>query len=139
LFWAFAGLVSQTGRQCRCRARPPVRAGTAGRLALAEWTLGDLEVAPPWLGIVPDPRMAGRNYDDGHGKPEMPTVPEGWHYLPSSDGAGVLAPAAQFHPTFPHLDDRPNPILVLDAALGHAAEHFPATALWLLRECYWRT
>jgi len=52
---------------------------------------------------------------------------------------GVLAPAAQFHPTFPHLDDRPNPILVLDAALGHAAEHFPATALWLLRECYWRT
>jgi len=84
--------------------------------------------------------MAGRNYDDGHGKPEMPTVPEGWHYLPSSDGAGVLAPAAQFHPTFPHsLDDRPNQILVLDAALEHAAEHFPATALWLLRECYWRT
>ena len=91
------------------------------------------------LGIVPDPSKAGRNYDDGHGKPVMPTVPEGWHYVPSSDGAGVLAPAAQFHPTFPHsLDDRPNPTLVLDAALRHAAEHFPATALWLLRECYWR-
>jgi len=52
----------------------------------------------------------------------------------------VLAPAAQFHPTFPlSLDERPNPTLVLDAALRHAAEHFPATSLWLLRECYWRT
>ena len=92
------------------------------------------------LGIVPDPSKAGRNYDDGHGKPVMPTVPEGWHYVPSSDGAGVLAPAAQFHPTLPHsMDDRPSPTLVLDAALRHAAEHFPATALWLLRECYWRT
>jgi hypothetical protein len=92
------------------------------------------------LGIVPDPSKAGRNYDDGHGKPVMPTVPEGWRYVPSSDGAGVLAPAAQFHPTFPHcLADRPNPTLVLDTALRHAAEHFRATALWLLRECYWRT
>jgi hypothetical protein len=76
----------------------------------------------------------------GHGKPVIPTVPEGWHYVPSSDGAGVLAPTAQFHPTFPHsLDDRPNPTLVRDAALRLADEHFPATALWLLRECYWRT
>ena len=92
------------------------------------------------LGIVPEPSKAGRNYDDGHGKPVMPIVPEGWHYVPSSDGAGVLAPAAQFHPTFPHsLDLRPNPTLVLDAALRHVAEHFPATALWLLRECYWHT
>ena len=81
------------------------------------------------LGIVPDPSKAGRNYDDGHGRPVMPTIPEGWHYVPSSDGAGVLAPTAQFHPTLPHsLDDRPNPTLVLDAALRHAAEHFPATA-----------
>jgi hypothetical protein len=92
------------------------------------------------LDIVPDPGKAGRNYDDGHGKPVMPTVPGGWHYVASSDGAGVLAPAAQSHPTFLHsLDDRPNPTLVLDVALRHAAEHFPATALWLLRECYWRT
>jgi len=92
------------------------------------------------LGIVPDPSKAGRNYDDGHGRPVLPTVPEGWHYVASSDGAGVLAPAAQFHPTFPLcLDDRPNPTLVLDAALRHAADRFPATALWLLRECYWRT
>lgn len=92
------------------------------------------------LGIVPDPSKAGRNYDGGRSKPVMPTVPERWHYVSSSDGAGVLAPAAQFHPTFPRsLDDRPNSTLVLDAALRHAAEHFPATALWLLRECYWDT
>ena len=92
------------------------------------------------LGIVPDPAKAGRNYDDGHGRPVTPTVPEGWHYVPSADGAGVLAPAAQFHPTFPHaMDDRPNLTVVLDIALRHAAKDFPATALWLLRECYWRT
>jgi hypothetical protein len=34
------------------------------------------------LGIVPDPSKAGRNHDDGHGKPVMPMVPEGWHYVP---------------------------------------------------------
>ena len=109
-------------------------------LASFEWWPG-VSARLARLGIMPDPSKGGRNHDDdGSGKPVMPTVPEGWHYVPSSDGAGVLAPAAQFHPTFPHcLADRPNPTLVLDAALKHAAEHFPATALWLLRECYWRT
>jgi hypothetical protein len=98
------------------------RRGTTGNPLLPHLSGG--------LGIAPDPSKAGRNYDDGHGKPVMPTVPQGWHYVPSSDGAGVLAPAAQFHPTFPHfLDDRLSPTLVLDAALRHAAEHFPATAL----------
>jgi hypothetical protein len=92
------------------------------------------------LGIVPDPDKAERNYDDGDGKPALPTIPQGWDYIPSSDGAGVLAPAAQFHPTFPHaLDEWPNSTLVLDAASKHAAEGFHATALWLLRECYWHT
>ena len=92
------------------------------------------------LGIVPDPSKAGRNFEDGHIKPVIPTIPQGWHYIPSSDGVGVLAPAAQFHPTFSHsLDERPNSTLALDAAFKHAAEDFPATALWLLRECYWHT
>jgi hypothetical protein len=92
------------------------------------------------LGIVPDPSKAGRNYEDGHAKLVTPTVPEGWRYIPSSDGAGVLAPAAKFHPAFSHsLTDAPNSTLALDAALKHAAEDFPATALWLLRECYWHT
>jgi hypothetical protein len=92
------------------------------------------------LSIVPGPSKAGRNYDGGRSKPVIPTVPERWHYVASSDGAGVLAPAAQFHPAFMHsLGDRPNSTLVLDTALRHAAEHFPATALWLLRECYWHT
>ena len=92
------------------------------------------------LGIVPDPSKAGRNYDDGHFRSVIPAVPQGWHYIRSSDGVGVLAPAAQFHPTFSHfLDDRPNSTFVLDAASGHAAQGFPATTLWLLRECYWHT
>jgi len=92
------------------------------------------------LGIVPDPGKAGRNYDGGNGRPVLPTVPEGWRHIPAADGVGVLAPAQQFHPTFPHcLDERPDPASVLDAALRHAAEHFPATALWLSRACDWRT
>ena len=36
------------------------------------------------------------------------------------------------------MERRPDVNAVLDAALRHAAYHFPATALWLLRECYWR-
>jgi len=43
-------------------------------------------------GVMPDPNKARRNYDDGgHGKPVLPTIPEGCRYVPSSDGAGVLA------------------------------------------------
>jgi hypothetical protein len=63
------------------------------------------------LGIVPDPSKAARNYDDGHGKPAMPTVPEGWRYVPSSDGAGVLAPAAHFtrHSRIPWMIGRTRP------------------------------
>jgi len=92
------------------------------------------------LGVVPDPSKAERKNDDGDGKPVLPTIPQGWHHIPSSDGVGVLAPAAQFHPTFPHsLDERPNSTLLLDAAKKHAAEGFSATAMWLLRECYWHT
>ena len=92
------------------------------------------------LGIVPDPSKAGGNDHGGDSKRVLPTVPQGWRHVPSADGVGVLAPAEQFHPTFALcLEDRPSPALVLDSALRHCEEHFPATALWLLRESYWRT
>jgi len=92
------------------------------------------------LGIEPDPAKADRNYDGGDGKVVVPVVPDGWRWIPGSDGIGVLAPANEFHPAFPHsMEDRPNVGLILEAASRYATDHFPATALWLLRECYWRT
>jgi hypothetical protein len=64
-------------------------------------------------------------------------IPEGWRHVPSADGIGVLAPAALFHPApLPALKRRPDVGAVFDAALQHAADHFPASALWLLREGY---
>jgi hypothetical protein len=92
------------------------------------------------LGIVPDPAKAGRNYDRGDGKPVLPTVPEGWCHVPSSDGVGVLAPANKFDPACSYsMADRPNVDSVLEDSMRDVADGFPATALWLLRECYWRT
>ena len=90
------------------------------------------------LGIEPELAKAGRNFENGNGKPVTPIViPEGWRHVPSSDGIGVLAPTALFHPApLPALERRPDVSAVLDAASQHAADQFPATALWLLRECY---
>jgi hypothetical protein len=104
-----------------------------------EWWPG-VRIRLRHLGIDPDPAKANRNYDGGDGKPVVPPVLDGWRYVPSSDGVGVLAPASKFHFAFAHsMVDRPNVSLVLDVASRHAADHFPATALWLLRECYWHT
>ena len=90
------------------------------------------------MGIEPELAKAGRNFENGNGKPVTPIViPEGWQHVPSSDGIGVLAPTALFHPApLPALERRPDVSAVLDAASQHAADQFPATALWLLRECY---
>ena len=65
-------------------------------------------------------------------------MPHRWFRWSScADGIGVLAPAALFHPSpLPALDRRPDVSAVRDAALRHAADHFPASALWLLREGY---
>jgi hypothetical protein len=88
------------------------------------------------LGIEPTLAKAVRHFDC---RPVVPTVPEGWRHVPSSDGVGVLAPATEFHPTSLHsMEERPDVGSVLDAASKHVF-HFPATALWLLRECYWHT
>ena len=88
------------------------------------------------LGIEPDPAKAKRNFEGGNGKPVTPiTIPDGWRQVPSADGVGVLAPAPLFHPApLPAMERRPDVSAVLGAASRHAADHFPATALWLLRE-----
>jgi hypothetical protein len=88
------------------------------------------------LGIEPDLTKAERNFENGNGKPVTPIIiPEGWRHVPSADGIGVLAPAALFHPVpLPAIERRPDVSAILDAASRHAADHFPASALWLLRE-----
>jgi hypothetical protein len=88
--------------------------------------------------IEPDLAKAGRNFENGKGKPVAPIViPEGWRHVPSGDGVGVLAPTALFHPApHPTLERRPDVSAVLNAASRLAADQFPASALWLLRECY---
>jgi len=90
------------------------------------------------LGIKLDPAKAGRNYENDNGKPVSPVIiPEGWRHVPSADGIGVLAPAPLFHPApLPAIEWCPDVNAVLDAASRHAADHFPASALWLLREGY---
>ena len=91
------------------------------------------------LSIEPDLAKAGCHYENGDGRPVTPAVPEGWRHLASADGIGVLAPAPLFHPApLPAVERRPDVSAVLGAALRYAADRFPATALWLLRECYWR-
>lgn len=92
------------------------------------------------LGIDPAPSKAGRQCDAGRGRPVAPDIPRGWHHAPGSDGIGVLAPTHLFHSTLPSRMEGDADIgAVLEAASRHAAEHFPASALWLLRECYWRS
>jgi hypothetical protein len=91
------------------------------------------------LGISPDPAMADGELD-AKGMPVRvdPQVPSGWDYLRASDGIGVLAPVGMFapHATPPAATDPPQVWLQMaDSALVNG---FPATALWLLREVYWR-
>lgn len=90
------------------------------------------------LGIEPELAKAGRNYENGNGKPVTPIlVPDGWRHVPSADGVGVLAPTALFHPApLPAVKRRPDLGAILDAASRQVADFFPATALWLLREGY---
>jgi hypothetical protein len=66
------------------------------------------------------------------------SVPEGWRFLPSSDGVGTLAPSEWFAPGPLAKPDRygsPDPFLLLgDTAIKN---RFYATALHYLREGLW--
>jgi len=103
----------------------------------SEWW-PDVAVRLRALGMEPDLAKAGRNYENGNGKPVTPVlIPDGWRHVPSADGVGVLAPAALFRPApLPAVERRPDVSAILDAVSWHAADRFPATALWLLREGY---
>jgi hypothetical protein len=112
------------------------RFGWASPLSHAWWAEAAARLAR--LGSHPDVAKGQRNFEGERAKPTEPYVPDGWRHVPSSDGAGVLAPGALFHPTYEHvMSDRPETYAIVEAA-GRVADDFPATALWLLRECYWR-
>lgn len=66
------------------------------------------------------------------------SVPKGWHFLPSSDGVGTLAPAKWFASLFPTEYDRyqsPDPFVA--AADVATSGGFLGTALHYLREGLW--
>lgn len=80
----------------------------------------------------------------------LPKIPPGWHFEPSSDGIGVLAPRDAFienSPTckswsFDIVEGKGYPILQdVDAALQFVEEllsiNTPGSALFVLRELYW--
>lgn len=62
-----------------------------------------------------------------------PDVPDGWRYVASSDGVGVLAPANAFAPQEAPVDDA-GLTKVLSLCEAALAEDHPATALLLGRE-----
>jgi hypothetical protein len=100
------------------------------------------------LMITPTPTTIRQNYET----PIIPDVPDGWHYEPSGDGVGVLAPKAAFAPDTLTLqtwsfDPRRSDDLyyvpqdtagALNAAKLALNQNYPATALFILREAYWR-
>ena len=88
------------------------------------------------LGIEPDLSKANRNYVGGDGIAAQPPFLEGWRHLQSSDGVGVFAPSELFNPSIDHPVGEPRDISsVIRTSLEQKS--YPATALWLLRECYW--
>ena len=99
------------------------------------------------IGIEPHPEKAERRYgDDGNGLPVIPVVPSGWHFVPTSDGVGVLAPEDTFRPKhsdgielreeFDRFTDVNQCIRRADRAYK---DGYLGTALYLLRECYWHS
>jgi hypothetical protein len=69
-----------------------------------------------------------------------PTVPPGWRYVPSRDGAGVLAPADAFASHEPVIGERDDPLEpVIDAAISTIGAGYPATALLGIRDTFWQT
>ena len=67
-----------------------------------------------------------------------PPVPDGWSYLPSADGIGVLAPAGLFAPEKPMgIGYNVDYAECLQAAEQAMRSGHPATALYILRQAYW--
>lgn len=93
------------------------------------------------MGLDTSVDTVSRRYDaQGNGLPILPAVPEGWHYRPTSDGVGVLAPASVFDGRADDRLSRPEADSVeswLARADNAARSGFHATALFFLREVYW--
>ena len=96
------------------------------------------------LGLYPSMEKASwyQNY-----RTFAPLVPEDWRYEPSSDKVGVLAPAEKFSPEHDiaiaqlNYRQKPHHILpqeILETAQNFLSEGYPATALAIIRECYWQ-
>jgi hypothetical protein len=98
------------------------------------------------LNLHPTSEKIRQNYTT----PIKPYTPSGWYFEPSSDGVGVLAPSQFWSPNTPTLEtwsfDTPNqhgrPAQFVDRAITEVERSFydeyPATALFILRELYWR-
>ncbi|MCC7358628.1 MAG: hypothetical protein IT317_04080 [Anaerolineales bacterium] len=104
-----------------------------------EWQRQELERLSQMLGLRPAvDRTKKRQGIDDYARPVEPSVPPDWAYVPTSDGAGVLAPSDRFAalPIEPIA-----PYAKADSYL-HEADHamaqgHPAAALYYLREGYW--
>lgn len=99
------------------------------------------------LNVHPDLDKRNLNYME-YGELIVPVIPQGWHFEPSSDGIGVLAPREAFIENSPTCKtwsfDLPNyPYYQIDAALQLAEDclcrNSPGSALFILRELYWRS
>lgn len=93
------------------------------------------------LGVHPKAEKAKRRYgSDGRGLRIEPVIPQGWKYIPSSDGVGVLAPENAFSPSeIRTLDSSESVDVYLREARRALEGGFPATALYYLREGYWES
>ena len=68
-----------------------------------------------------------------------PAIAAGWHFEPSRDGVGVLAPKKYFAPYAPVIAKwGESPETVFESARESLAKGYPATAMLGLRETFYR-
>jgi hypothetical protein len=76
-------------------------------------------------------------------------IPSGWYFEPSGDGIGVLAPSSFWSPNTPTIEtwefetiergiERPDVDRAIEEVQRAFYDEYPATALFILRELYWR-
>ena len=91
------------------------------------------------IGLKPTAEKAEHKYGpDGNDSPVVPDVKEGWKYLSSSDGVGVLTTTGKLRWKEIPVVEPYGPIGEYNLHAGKAlGDGFPATALLYLRELYW--
>lgn len=94
--------------------------------------------------------LAPQKVRENYTTPIRPHVPSGWYFEPSGDGVGVLAPSSLWSPNTPtlktwHFETIKSGVEIqeVDRAIEEVQqslyEKYPATALFILRELYWRS